>query len=168
MLHFNRKTEYALLALEHMHRREGESGAITSAREISEAYHIPYPLLAKVMQKLAGKGLIKSVHGTKGGYILARRAEAITIACVVEIFEGPVAVAECFKSEPITCPQWDGCLIKDPFFELNRKIFDLLTQTTLIDLVGKGVVANLPTYPENSERVLAESDSFRSDKRSER
>lgn len=136
MLHFNRKTEYALLALEHMYRREG-SGHVTSAREVSEVYHIPYPLLAKVMQRLAGKGLIKAIHGTKGGYLLAKRPSDISVADVVNIFEGPVAVAECFREERITCPQWDECLIKDPFYELNHKIHDLLIHTSIEDLVEK-------------------------------
>lgn len=138
MLHFNRKTEYALLALEHMYHLEGEKGHITSAREVAQKYRIPYPLLAKVLQRLAAQGLVKAIHGTKGGYILAKRASEISVADVVSIFEGPVAVAECFKEDAEDCPQWDGCLIKDPFFELNRKIHELLTQTTIEDLVGKG------------------------------
>jgi len=143
MLHFNRKTEYAILAIEHMVRKESHprsyDAQVTSTREVSEAYHIPYPLLAKVLQKLAAKGLVKAVHGTKGGYVLAKRPTDITIAHIVEIFDGPIAVAECFKEEKITCPQWDGCLIKDPFYELNNKIFTLLTQTTLADLAVKGM-----------------------------
>ncbi len=138
MLHFNRKTEYALLALEHMHQAEGREAHVTSTREVAETYRIPYPLLGKVMQQLAMRGLVKAIHGTKGGYILAKRASEITVADVVGIFEGPVAVAECFKEDPESCPQWNGCLIKDPFFELNRKIYELLVRTTIADLVGKG------------------------------
>lgn len=141
MLHFNRKTEYALLAIEHMVQREGVDHPITSVREVSEAYHIPYPLLAKVMQKLAGKGFIKAVHGTKGGYILAKRPADISVMNVVEIFDGPFAVAECFREEKITCPQWNGCLIKDPLYELNHKIFALLTETTVVDLLGRRTAA---------------------------
>ncbi len=137
MLHFNRKTEYALLAIEHMVQKSGLEGTVTSAREVSESYHIPYPLLSKVMQRLAGKGMIKAVHGTKGGYILAKKAADISVADVVEIFDGPFAVAECFRDEKITCPQWDGCLIKGPFYELNHKIYALLVQTTVADLALK-------------------------------
>ena len=137
MLHFNRKTEYALLAVEYMARKEKERSSLTSAREISETYHIPYPLLAKIMQKLAGKGYVKAVHGTKGGYTLTKRPEDVTVAAVVEIFDGPVAVAECFKEEKITCPQWDGCHIREPFYELNQKIYELLVKTTTADLLHK-------------------------------
>jgi Rrf2 family protein len=137
MIHFNRKTEYALLAIEHMIRKENQSAPVISTREIAETYRIPYNLLAKVLQKLAVKGLIKSVQGTKGGYVLARRPIDITVADIVEIFDGPFAVAECFNGEKITCPQWDGCLIKSPFYELNHKIYDLLAQTTVADLAQK-------------------------------
>ena len=52
--------------------------------------------------------------------------------------DGPVAVAECLREEKITCPQWDGCLIKDPLSELNHKIYDLLRHTTVADLVEDG------------------------------
>jgi len=134
MLHFNRKTEYALIAMEHMLRKAPDGNALISAREISEAYNIPYPLLAKVLQQLARKGLIKSVHGTKGGYILVKQAEDISIADVAEIFEGPLAVAECFKEEKITCPQWDGCRIKNPLYQLNHQIYHMLSKTSVADL----------------------------------
>lgn len=134
MLRFNKKTEYALLAIEHMALSEHHGALTTSTREISEAYHIPYPLLAKVMQKLANKGFIKSIQGTKGGYLLAKKPIDISVADVISVFDGPVAVAECFKDTKINCPQWSDCLIKDPFYELNHKIQLLLSQTTVADL----------------------------------
>lgn len=145
MFHFNRKTEYALLAIEHMVRKVEGDHPVTSTREVSDAYRIPYPLLAKVLQQLASKGLIKSVHGTKGGYVLARRPVDITVAHLVEIFEGPFAMVECFGDQKITCPQWDGCLIKDPLYELNHQIYLLLSRTTVEDLArGSGRQAPAP------------------------
>ena len=129
MLRLNRKAEYGLLALEHMVHKE-EAGELTSTREVAEAYHIPLPIMAKVMQRLAAKGFIKSVQGTKGGYLIAKRAQDIS-------------VADCFKEEKITCPQWNGCLIKDPLAELNHKIYTVLAQTSIADLVGKKSSENL-------------------------
>lgn len=144
MIHFSRKTEYAILAVEHMSRKETEGAGVTSTREISASYQVPYSLLAKVLQKLANSGLVKAVHGTKGGYQLARKAGDISVADVVQIFEGPVAVADCMNGEEITCPQWNGCHIRDPFQELNAKIHDLLVQTKVSDLTravvrGQGI-----------------------------
>jgi Rrf2 family protein len=146
MLRFTRKTEYALLAIEHMIRKEHQKDCVTSAREVADAHHIPLPLLAKVLQQLAVKGLVKSVQGTKGGYVLAKRPMDISVADIAEVFEGPLAVAECFKDEKITCPQWNGCLIKDPFYELNQKIYHLLVQTTVADLAHR---PERPTVQEN-------------------
>lgn len=115
---------------------KGEEG-LSSAREISEAYHIPFPLLAKVMQSLAGKGFIKATYGIKGGYLLAKRAQDISLADLVEVFDGPLAVAECFKQEKTSCPQWNDCTIKNPFDLLNHKIHQLLSETSMADLAGK-------------------------------
>ena len=137
MIHFNKKTEYALLAIEHMVHKEGENQSVTNTREISNTYHIPYPIMAKVMQKLAGKGFIKSVQGIKGGYVLVKKPTDMTVASVIEIFDGPFAVVDCFRDEKITCPQWGGCLIRDPFYELNHKIYTLLAETTIADLAKK-------------------------------
>lgn len=141
MIHFNRKTEYALIAMEHMIRKDdlkdgSEEVQVTSAREISEAYQVPYALLAKVLQKLAGRGLVKSVHGTKGGYVLAKNPQEVSVMNIMEIFEGSPALAECFKEERITCPQWDGCRIKHPLAQLNHKIYHLLADTSVAHLVA--------------------------------
>ncbi|MBI2336244.1 MAG: Rrf2 family transcriptional regulator [Deltaproteobacteria bacterium] len=133
MLYFNKKTEYALIAILHMAKKSADSN-ITSAREIAEAYEVPYYLLAKVLQQLAGLGVIKAVHGTKGGYILAKRPQDITLADMLGVFEGHLGVAECFREEKITCRQWDGCTIKSPLYKLNHKIQTMLSQMTVEDL----------------------------------
>lgn len=138
MIFFNRKTEYALLAIEHMLQKANPE-QVTSTREVAESYHIPYPLLAKVMQQLAGRGVIKSVQGINGGYVLAKKPKDISVVDIVAIFDGGFAVAECFKNEKITCPQWQSCSIKHPLYELNHKIYHLLAQTTVADLSGKPI-----------------------------
>ncbi len=134
MIFFNRKTEYALLAIEHMNLKRAGEENITSTREVAETYNIPYSLLAKIMQQLASKGVIKSVQGTNGGYILVKKPSDISVMDIVEVFDGSFAVADCFKNEKITCPQWNDCTIKSPLYELNHKIYHLLAETTVADL----------------------------------
>lgn len=126
--------------MEHMGRKameflaEEERQAVTSAREVSELYQIPLSLMSKVFQQLASKGLVKPVHGYGGGYLLARELQEITVADVAEIFEGPIAVADCLKEERITCPQWNGCLIKHPLYAINHRIYHMLQEMSLADL----------------------------------
>lgn len=156
MLQLNKKTEYALIAMVYMAEKVTDiPHAVISAREVAQAYRLPYQLLAKVMQQISGRGLIKSVQGMKGGYILARRPNTISVADVVETFDGPVAVADCFREEKITCPQWDGCQIRDPFQELNHKIRQLLAETTVADLIPKNSTTNQVSLSTSTSGLLS-------------
>ncbi len=131
-MRFSRTAEYALLAIEHMVRTDRFSDDAVSVREIAQIYRIPYALLAKVMQRLAKHGFVEATRGTKGGYLLARDARKISVAEIIEIFDGPTAIAQCFSAE--ACPQSSNCLIQSPFAELNAKINALLQGTTISDL----------------------------------
>ena len=73
MLRLSKKADYALMAMKHLATRTDLASA--SAREIAEEYDIPVELMAKVLQRLARRGLLTSHQGTRGGYRLARGAE---------------------------------------------------------------------------------------------
>src|SRR5579871_2718675 len=91
MLSLSKKTDYALLALSYL-TRAGESRAVNT-KEIAEQYAIPVELLAKILQKLAKAQLVVSTPGPTGGYRLARPAAAISIATVIQVVDGPPAIA---------------------------------------------------------------------------
>ncbi len=80
MLRLTKKADYGLMALKYLAEQPGNAtGAIAqSAKDIAEAYHIPPPLLAKILQTLARAGLLVSHAGTNGGYALARPANQIS------------------------------------------------------------------------------------------
>ena len=67
MLKLSKKAEYALMAAKFMALQN--YGRLSSAREIAESYHIPYPLVAKVLQSLVRCNLAVSVKGVNGGAI---------------------------------------------------------------------------------------------------
>lgn len=134
MLHLNRKTEYACMALVMMMRSDDVGFHPVSSREISEAYQIPSAALSKVLQSLASHGIIKSIQGPKGGYVLGKPAQDISLLSVFAIFESDMAVADCMKEEKITCPQWMACSIKEPFSEMNKKIYEVISEFTVKDL----------------------------------
>ena len=137
MFHINRKTKYALLALGYMSSKSEDTDTVTSAREISDEINIPYSLLAKIMQTLANEGFVKAVQGTKGGYILNKQPAEITVADAVNVFEGPLAITGCIQDGGTPCPRVNQCVVKDPLFELNQKIYQVMINTTLKDLVGQ-------------------------------
>src|SRR5881398_325249 len=97
MLRLSKKADYALMALKHLATRTDLESA--SAREIAEAYDIPVELMAKVLQRLARRGLLSSHQGTRGGYELARRPAQISVADVIQAIDGPVTVTACSNEE---------------------------------------------------------------------
>ena len=94
MLRLSKKTDYALMAMKHLALQSAASGGAgaASAREIAEHYDIPIELLAKILQRLARRGLLTSHQGTRGGYSLARPATVISVADVIQAVDGPLTV----------------------------------------------------------------------------
>jgi len=131
MFRLSKKTDYCLQAMKHILSKGSEP---SSAREISEAYDIPFEVLAKLLQTLARKGILVSQHGTKGGYSPARNPAAISIRDVMEAIEGPVALVSCAGSPRRACGRVKKCQVKRPLARLNDKVVNLLARTTLAEI----------------------------------
>src|ERR1700749_4157303 len=93
MIKLNRTTEYGLMALRHMSRKD--SSAFTSAREVSDLFGLPFEITAKTLQRMRDTGLIQSAQGARGGYTLERPLRDISLARFLELMEGPQAVGAC-------------------------------------------------------------------------
>ncbi len=132
MLKLSKKVDYGLMALIHL-ARHGEA-ASWSAREIAERYGIPPGLLAKILQRLAQRGIVDSRHGMKGGYTLARAPGEITAAEVVEAIDGPLSLTQCM-TEQGTCLQFERCNIKSPLQRLNDAVAGMLTRVTVAEML---------------------------------
>ena len=118
-----------MIALRHLAQHHDES---VSAREIADHYNIPAELLAKVLQRLARKGLLVSQQGTNGGYILARDPSAISIVDVVEALEGPISITPCERGED--CQQLQMCSVRDPLLKIKAKVVRVLGDTSIYEL----------------------------------
>src|SRR5262249_15554325 len=91
MLRITKLTDYAVLVLADMVRA---AGAARAARDIAETTRIPQPTVSKVLKLLARGALVVSERGKNGGYRLAREPESISVAEIVDVVEGPIAVTE--------------------------------------------------------------------------
>ena len=135
MFQLSKKVEYGLIAIRHM--ASGPLGQIYNVKEIAQRYHIPYDLLAKVMQKLAKEGFIVSYQGVHGGYILVKNPQVVTVSSIIHAIEGKPAVKiiQCEAESPEDCIIHLTCTIKDPLIKLQgniNRIFEQLTVTQLI------------------------------------
>lgn len=130
MLKLSKKIDYGLMAMHYMVKHDQE--AMANTKQIAEEYNIPVELLAKVLQKLAKKGLVVSQNGPKGGYSLAKAPNRITVAEVVEAIDGPIRIADCYKME--RCLQMSRCSIRTPVEKIQTGIIELLDKMTMAQI----------------------------------
>jgi Rrf2 family protein len=141
MLRLSKKADYALMAMKHLARNGSVPSA--SAREIAEQYDIPVELMAKVLQRLARRGLVVSTQGTRGGYALSRAPIAISLADVIEAIDGPFTVTAC-STEKHDCDQFSKCSIRDPLWQIRERIVAALGTVTLAEMAADREVAPVP------------------------
>ena len=85
MLKLSKKTDYAIILLAHL----GEADSSVSAQEIAGLYDLPQPMVANILKQLCVAGLVQSVRGQLGGYILAKSTNAITLAEIINVTDNP-------------------------------------------------------------------------------
>jgi len=132
MLRLTKKSEYGIIALKHMMNQPGDR--VTSAKEIADHYNIPAEIMAKILQRLARKGMVSSCQGAHGGYVLAKEAPKISLSEIIESIEGPVGLVECVTDPDCGCRQLEKCNISDPFHVIQKQFKIFLSGISLADI----------------------------------
>lgn len=130
MLRFTKRADYGLMAIHYIAAHQAQGSV--SAKRIAEAFNIPSELLAKILQRLARKGLITSHNGPKGGYALAQAPEEMTVGEVLRALEGPIHIVSCI--EDLNCPQLLLCNLRRPVQKIQARISYLLDTMTVAEL----------------------------------
>ena len=132
---FSTATGYALRTLAVL----PEDGKYSLAKQLATMLDLPGPYLAKILQLLAQEGILQSVRGPRGGFRLARPAEAITVGEVVKALEGTDAMAGCVMGY-LHC-DCDGtpCPLHASWIEVKAHMETSMTQVTIRDLQGMGL-----------------------------
>src|SRR5688500_11352533 len=141
MLRLSKKADYALIAMKHLATRPDSASA--SAREIAEGYDIPTELMAKVLQRLARRGLVTSHPGTRGGYRLSRPTAQISVADIIEAIDGPLTVTAC-STEEDQCGQYAKCTVRDPLWKIKDRIVSALATCSLQEISAEMVTEPQP------------------------
>jgi Rrf2 family transcriptional regulator, iron-sulfur cluster assembly transcription factor len=114
---------------------------IASRQEISLSY------LEQLFGKLRRGGLVKSVRGPGGGYLLARGAEQIRVADVILAVDEPIKATRCRDGSPKGCLKQQGrCLTHDLWEELGHQIRLFLSSVSLEDVCARQVQAKFWLY----------------------
>ena len=135
MLSLSKRADYALLALSHLAAvQAAEPARLVNTKEIAEQYELPAEILAKLLQTLARCGIVASHPGPTGGYRLLRAPNAISVSEIITAIDGPLSILPCSSGQEESCKQYTRCTIRDPMHEIERRVKDLLTRTTLADV----------------------------------
>lgn len=116
-------------------------GAPIPLGEIAERQEISLSYLEQLFAKLRAAGLVRSVRGPGGGYLLAHRADGICIADIILAVDEPIRVTRCTPAAPKSCGgKGSRCLTHDLWEELGNQIHLYLSAVTLADVCERRVL----------------------------
>ena len=123
--------DYAVVLMTAAARRG--AGARLSATELSGETGVPLPTAQKLMGQLAGCGLLSSARGAAGGFALARAAQDISLADIVEAVEGPIAMSACADGK-MDCALDAHCRVKPHLGMVGHAVRGALGAVSLTEL----------------------------------
>jgi FeS assembly SUF system regulator len=160
MFRLSKLTDYAVVVLVRLARDDARAvlpGAVQTSPGISVATGIPEPTVAKVLKAMAGKGLVTSSRGARGGYRLSRPLGSIPVAEVIEAIDGPIALTACVDGGG--CESQCLCPMRGRWDPVNAAIRTALGAITLADMES----AALPPFRAAEPRPgLAEIEAHAS------
>jgi Rrf2 family transcriptional regulator, iron-sulfur cluster assembly transcription factor len=128
---YSRSSEYAIRAFVHLAR--APSGSYVMVKHIAAAEGIPTHFLAKILQQLARKGLLRSSKGPTGGFALRTPADEIRMVDIVEALDGLGEYQKCAAGLS-ECSDEMPCPMHDAWKALRSRIMDYLGRNTIEDL----------------------------------
>jgi Rrf2 family transcriptional regulator, iron-sulfur cluster assembly transcription factor len=128
---YSRSTEYAIRAFVNL--AQVPEGKYAMVKNIAREEGIPAHFLAKILQQLARKGLLRSSKGPTGGFLLRQKPEEITLMHLVDALDGMSNYEKCAcgLSE---CNDQMPCGMHDSWSALRTRIVEYLSKTSIADV----------------------------------
>lgn len=133
-LKISTKGRYGLTIMMELAMKFGEGP--TSLKSIAEKNQLSEHYLEQLIAPLRNAGLVKSIRGAYGGYILAREAATISAGDIIRVLEGPIS--------PVDFTEEDDPAKRDLWLRIRDSIAEVLDSTSLEDLI---------TYHEDNKKT---------------
>lgn len=114
----------------------GASGAPVYLSDIAKRQGISDKYLEHIFGTLHKAGIVKALRGRKGGYMLTKEPNEITLNQIITILEGPCTLVDCV-TDPGSCTKTDTCVTREVWSLLGNKIEEVLTGYTLATLAER-------------------------------
>lgn len=131
MLRVSRLTDYATVVMTCL---AAQPGTVLSAVQIAEEARLELPTVSKLLKSLVHAGLVESFRGASGGYRLARPADSISLAEIVEALEGPLGMTECSVSVG-NCDHESYCMVRGNWRRINTVVERALREVSLAEML---------------------------------
>jgi len=105
-------------------------------KNIAKNQDISLKYLEQLIAVLKSAGYVRSVRGSKGGYMLAKPPDQIKLSEVFASLEGPITTTECVDSKEL-CDRYPDCVVRQVWAEVQAAIFKVLDALTLQDMVNR-------------------------------
>ena len=129
------ESDYALRILTAM----AGYGDVTDAKTISADTSVTQRFTLKILHKLVQGDLVQSYKGVNGGYKLKVSPESITLKTVIELIDGPIAIARCLESEEgcsLNCDK-NACIYHHIFDTVSLDLAKRLEKITISDVINR-------------------------------
>ncbi|NNG05708.1 MAG: Rrf2 family transcriptional regulator [Inquilinus sp.] len=144
------KGRYAVMAMVDLARHSG--GKPVALAEIAERQEISLSYLEQLFAKLRRAGLVGSVRGPGGGYLLARDVGETRISDIILAVDEPIRATRCHPSSAAGCQSDKSrCLTHDLWEELGNQIHLYLSSVSLADVVGRRVLGSSRLFAAHRE-----------------
>lgn len=128
-MNISSRCEYACRAVVELARHENSDSPVTAVH-IAERRGIPEKYLVHILLQLKRAGIVKSVRGAQGGYLLARSPDEITLLDLVQAIDGPIL-------DPLPVEDEAGADLKMSWQEIARGIEGCLQTVTVRDILNR-------------------------------
>ena len=132
MFKLNRMTDYAIVVLGALARRQGK---LLATAQLAELTGLNQPTVAKVAKTLMAADLLETQRGVHGGYRLAKPASATSLVQIVEAMEGPIAVNDCVDGARAPVDLNNRCFMSRNWNRVNLAVRNALSDLSLEDLI---------------------------------
>ena len=152
------KGRYAVMAMVDL--ASHSKGSPVALADIAERQEISLSYLEQLFAKLRRGGLVKSVRGPGGGYLLAHAVEETRISDIIVAVDEPIRATRCAPGSPSGCrSNKSRCLTHDLWEELGNQIHLYLSSVSLSDVCNRRVLGTshviAHSEPHASEAVVA-------------
>ena len=132
-----RITQEADYAIRFVYILAKQKDAVLGAAQLSQMAATPERYTLKILHKLKHQGIVQSVKGAHGGYLLACEPAEISLKRIIEAIDGEIALSKCMGEEPCTRMGMNkqGCCFHKIFCNISHEVAERLSGITIADVL---------------------------------